>query len=104
MGNTKNPMLECPPTVSNSLKPTPGALLPSNEQLQVSSTACFCIIMRQRRGLPVANRSLESTESTCAPDIKESSLQQLQQMQKDSYFLSHSALSISKINKTGFGS
>src|SRR5579859_968247 len=97
-------MLKCPPTASNSLKPTPGALSPSNEQLQVSSTACFCVITRRRRGLPVANRSLESTEPTCAPDIKESSSQQPQQMQKDSYFLSRSALSISKINKTGFGS
>src|SRR5436190_16532161 len=97
MEPTKNPMLECPPTMSNSSKPTPGALSPSNEQLQISSTACSCVITHRQRVLPIANDSSELTEPTCAPSSKGSSSQQPRQMQKDSYFLSHSLLLILKM-------
>src|SRR5579859_7442258 len=100
----KNPMLECSPTMENSSKATPGALSPSNEQLQIGSTAYSCVITHRQRALPVANHSSESMEPTCAPSFKGSSSQQLRQMQKDSYFLSHSALSNLKISKTRFGS
>ena len=94
-------MLECHFTVSNSLKPTLGALSPSNEQLQISSTASFCVIMHRRRGLPVASPSLESMELICTLIIKAFSSRQLRQMQ-----LFPVAFSIVNIEekKTGYGS
>src|SRR5436190_6898865 len=104
MERMRNPMLECHPTVSNSLKPTLGALSPSNEQLQISSTASFCVIIHRRRGLPVASPSLESMELICTLIIKAFSSQQLRQMQGGSYLLLRSASSISKTKKTGYSS
>src|SRR5580704_6918014 len=101
MERMRSPMLEFLPTASNSLKPTLGALSPLNEQLQINSAACFCVITHRQRGSPVASLSLESMELICALNIKAFSSQQLRQMQKGSYFLLHSASWISKTKTTG---